>query len=37
MGFSEKQIEIFTTPYRKEYDGLIADGAIRSVRLLQCL
>ena len=30
MGFSEKQIEIFTTPYRKEYDGLIADGAIRS-------
>lgn len=30
MSFSEKQLEILRFPYRKEYDALICDGAVRS-------
>lgn len=30
MSFSEKQREILRFPYRKEYDALICDGAVRS-------
>lgn len=30
MSFSEKQKEILRFPYRKEYDALICDGAVRS-------
>lgn len=30
MGFSEKQREILRFPYRKQYEALICDGAVRS-------